>query len=154
MSSSNLPRQEAHQQPASIARIKRNVKTVAELVSQFKQAKVASFDQQQLRDNHGISVQKLDIVTGKPDTHGQAYIEPVQPEVVTEWLKKYAPEESEDRPFFEIDFVNLDVTGLSTSIYFGEAMDLCTLLLNHVRYSKHENTGVMMGQESNWNEAE
>ncbi|KAM3550677.1 hypothetical protein MY1884_008128 [Beauveria asiatica] len=154
MSSSNLPRQEAHQQPAGIARLKSNVKTVAELVRKFKQAKSAFFNQQQLRDNHGISVQKLDIVTGKPGTHGQAYIEPVQPEIVREWLTKYAPEESEDLESFDIDFPNLDVTELSPGFDFHEAIELSDLLLNRVKFSKDSNMGVMMSKESHWNETE
>ncbi|KAM3441873.1 hypothetical protein MY4824_001287 [Beauveria thailandica] len=154
MSSSNLPRQEAHQQPAGIARLKSNVKTVAELVRKFKQAKSAFFNQQQLRDNHGISVQKLDIVTGKPGTHGQAYIEPVQPEIVLKWLTKYAPEESEDLESCDIDFPNLDVTELSPGFDFHEAIELSDLLLNRVKFSKDSNMGVMMGEESHWNETD
>ncbi|EJP62473.1 uncharacterized protein BBA_08557 [Beauveria bassiana ARSEF 2860] len=154
MSSSNLPRREARQQSASIAQLQNNVRKVAELVRKLKLAKVPFFTREQLLTKYRIFVQKLDIATGEPGTQGQAYIEPVRPEIVLDWLKKYAPEKSADRPYFDLDFTGYDVTGMSLDFYLGEAMELCNLLLNHVNYSKDEKMGVMMGQESNWNRAE
>ncbi|KGQ07422.1 hypothetical protein BBAD15_g7261 [Beauveria bassiana D1-5] len=154
MSSSNLPRREARQQSASIAQLQNNVRKVAELVRKLKLAKVPFFTREQLLTKYRIFVQKLDIATGERGTQGQAYIEPVRPEIVLDWLKKYAPEKSADRLYFDLDFTGYDVTEMSLDFYLGEAMELCNLLLNHVNYSKDEKMGVMMGQESNWNRAE
>ncbi|KAM3481771.1 hypothetical protein MY5147_000568 [Beauveria neobassiana] len=154
MSSSNLPRREARQQSASIAQLQNNVRKVAELVRKLKLAKVPFFTREQLLTKYRIFVQKLDIATGERGTQGQAYIEPVRPEIVLDWLKKYAPEKSADRLYFNLDFTGYDVTEMSLDFYLGEAMELCNLLLNHVNYSKDEKMGVMMGQESNWNRAE
>ncbi|KAM3523156.1 hypothetical protein NHJ13051_005269 [Beauveria bassiana] len=155
MSSSNLPRPEPRQQAANIARLKSNVQRVADVVRKLKQqTDVAAFSHEQLRAEFGISMQQLNVVTGDPCSHGQAYIKPVPPEVVTEWLKKYAPEESEDLESFDIDFPDLDATELSPGFDFHEAAELSDLLLNRVKYSKDSDMGVMMGKESHWNEAE
>ncbi|KAM3531722.1 hypothetical protein MY4038_004405 [Beauveria bassiana] len=155
MSSSNLPRPEPRQQAANIARLKSNVQRVADIVRKLKQqTDVAAFSHEQLRAEFGISMQQLNVATGDPCSHGQAYIKPVPPEVVTEWLKKYAPEESEDLESFDIDFRDLDATELSPGFDFHEAAELSDLLLNRVKYSKDSKMGVMMGKESHWNEAE
>ncbi|KAM3507533.1 hypothetical protein MY11210_007094 [Beauveria gryllotalpidicola] len=154
MFSSNLPHREPRQQPTNSARLKTNVQRVAEIVRKLKKTDVAAFSDKQLRADYGISVQKLDVVTGVPCTRGQAYISPIPPETVIEWLKKYAPEESEDLVSYEIDFSDLDATSLSPDFNFNEAMQLSDLLLNRVRYSNNSDMGVMMAKESRWNEAE
>ncbi|KAM3545293.1 hypothetical protein ARSEF1564_001765 [Beauveria bassiana] len=148
MSSSNLPRPEPRQQAANIARLKSNVQRVADIVRKLKQqTDVAAFSHEQLRAEFGISMQQLNVVTGDPCSHGQAYIKPVPPEVVTEWLKKYAPEESEDVESFDIGFRDLDATELSPGFDFHEAAELSDLLLNRVKYSKDSKLGVMMADD-------
>ncbi|KAM3427683.1 hypothetical protein NHJ13734_008895 [Beauveria thailandica] len=154
MSSSKLPHREPRQQPTNIAQLKNNVQRVAEIVRKLKETDVTALSREQLLAEYGISVQQLNGVTGVPCSGGQAYIKPISPEVVIEWLKKYAPEESEDLESFDIDFLNLDVTELSPGFDFHEAIELSDLLLNRVKFSKDPNMGVMMGKESHWNETE